>query len=282
MQQSTFIGFPVLNKMNIYNNLYAFLATADRVRTNLELLNDYYVSDSSLFNAVSPYKHPFLNYSLNVYARKIDNDITVDKCILFHVPIESTNGPSCRADDDVYIVTIKNKESFNYPRVYSLYTDYNKRTTVIIMRSSSFDKSTKEIDSAHMLSYIYDGLYDIFFPKAIDNYCCKSQLLIPENYLESFMCNLVEAYIAELDLINSTINYWYGKPRNLYNPVLGEIIMDITGIDKVKDRLKAIFCDDSNEKIPLTPDRINTYLVRLGKALNKVYKIDFGTNNFMM
>jgi hypothetical protein len=47
-------------------------------------------------------------------------------------------------------------------------------------------------------------------------------------------------------------------------------------LEETQERLKDIFCDESNEKIAVDKDRINTYLTRFGKSINKEYKVIFG------
>ena len=282
MTSSSFIGFSPLNKIDTYNALYKFLATADKVRTKLELLNDFYVSNGTLFNAVSPCRPPFLVYALNVYAKSIESNIIIDKCIYFDI-LTTTHQSNQIVNDSAYIVTVKNDYDITYqPKILSLYTDYNKRSTVIIISVNNFDKSTTEKDSSRMLYDIYIGLLEAFFP-SIERCEYINRLLFPEIYLSSDNSNLTCAYIAILDLINSTINYWYGKTRNIYNDILISTINCYPDqIDKIKERLMSILCDESNEKIAINKDRINTYLARLGKALNKEYKVTFGVNELMM
>jgi len=277
MQQSTFIGFPVLNKMNIYNNLYAFLATANKVRTNLESLNNFYVSNALLFNTTTPYRNKFLNYALNLFAKTVLSPITVDKCIWFNVP-EYSNRPQ-QVDDEVYIITVKQNNGMtdDKPRIFSIYADYNKRTTVIIVNANVFNKTVSEEYSARILADIYFGLFESFINTS--PYC---GILIPE-LSSSDNSNIIVAYISILDLINSTINYWYGKPRNMYNNILMNVVnyksygYNKDGyLEETQERLKDIFCDESNEKIAVDKDRINTYLTRFGKSINKEYKVIFG------
>lgn len=279
MQQSTFIWFPILNKMNIYNNLYAFLATANKVRTNLENLNDFYVSDTPLFNTATPYRNKFLNYTLNLFAKIVLSPITVDKCIWFTVP-EYSNNPH-QVNDEVYIITVKYNTSMidDKPRIFSIYADYNKRTTVIIVNANVFSKTVSEEYSARILADIYFGLFEFFTNTT--PYC---GILIPE-LSSSDNSNIIVAYISILDLINSTINYWYGKPRNMYNNILINVVnyksygYNKDGyLEETQERLEDIFCDESNEKITVDKDRINTYLTRFGKSINKEYKVIFDDN----